>query len=228
MEFLNNLFFGYFPYVAGTVFLAGSLVRFDMSQYTWKTNTSQLLDSSRRFQIANNLFHAGMILLFFGHFFGMLTPPAVYHAIGISSGAKQLASMVAGGLFGILALVGGAFLLHRRLTNPRVRRTSSQGDVFILVLLYIQLILGMGTIFVSAGHLDGSVMLQLTGWAQKIVTFQPGAAALIADVHWIYKLHIFLGLVVFLVFPFTRLVHIWSVPYTYISRRYQIVRQRHT
>lgn len=228
MEFLNNLFFGYFPYVAGTVFLAGSLVRFDMSQYTWKTNTSQLLDSSRRFQIANNLFHAGMILLFFGHFFGMLTPPAVYHAIGISTSFKQIASMTAGGLFGILALVGGAFLLHRRLTNPRVRRTSAQGDVFILVLLYIQLILGMGTIFVSAGHLDGSVMLQLTGWAQKIVTFQPGAAALIADVHWIYKLHIFLGLVVFLVFPFTRLVHIWSVPYTYISRRYQIVRQRHT
>lgn len=228
MEFLNNLFFGYFPYVAGTVFLAGSLVRFDMSQYTWKTNTSQLLDSSRRFQIANNLFHAGMILLFFGHFFGMLTPPAVYHAIGISTSFKQIASMTAGGLFGILALVGGAFLLHRRLTNPRVRRTSSQGDVFILVLLYVQLILGMGTIFVSVDHLDGSTMLQLTGWAQKIVTFQPGAAEMIAGVHWIYKLHIFLGLVVFLVFPFTRLVHIWSVPYTYISRRYQIVRQRHT
>lgn len=228
MEFLNNLFFGYFPYVAGTVFLAGSLVRFDMSQYTWKTNTSQLLDSSRRFQIANNLFHAGMILLFFGHFFGMLTPPAVYHAIGISTSFKQIASMTAGGLFGILALVGGAFLLHRRLTNPRVRRTSSQGDVFILVLLYVQLILGMGTIFVSVDHLDGSTMLQLTGWARKIVTFQPGAAEMIAGVHWIYKLHIFLGLVVFLVFPFTRLVHIWSVPYTYISRRYQIVRQRHT
>jgi len=226
MEFLNNLFFGYFPYVAGTVFLAGSLVRFDMSQYTWKTNTSQLLDSSRRFQIANNLFHAGMILLFFGHFFGMLTPPAVYHAIGISTSFKQIASMTAGGLFGLLALVGGAFLLHRRLTNPRVRRTSSQGDVFILVLLYVQLILGMGTIFVSVDHLDGSTMLQLTGWAQKIVTFQPGAAEMIAGVHWIYKLHIFLGLVVFLVFPFTRLVHIWSAPYTYIARRYQIVRQR--
>lgn len=226
MEFLNNLFFGYFPYVAGTVFLAGSLVRFDMSQYTWKTNTSQLLDSSRRFQIANNLFHAGMILLFFGHFFGMLTPPAVYHAIGISTSFKQVASMTAGGLFGILALVGGAFLLHRRLTNPRVRRTSSQGDVFILVLLYVQLILGMATIFVSVDHLDGSTMLLLTGWAQKIVTFQPGAAEMIAGVHWIYKLHIFLGLVVFLVFPFTRLVHIWSVPYTYIARRYQIVRQR--
>ncbi|PWG61322.1 respiratory nitrate reductase subunit gamma [Sediminicurvatus halobius] len=226
MEFLNNLLFGYFPYVAGTVFLAGSLVRFDMSQYTWKTNTSQLLDSSRRFQIANNLFHAGMILLFFGHFFGMLTPPAVYHAIGISTSFKQVASMTAGGLFGILALVGGAFLLHRRLTNPRVRRTSSQGDVFILVLLYVQLILGMGTIFVSVDHLDGSTMLLLTGWAQKIVTFQPGAAEMIAGVHWIYKLHIFLGLVVFLVFPFTRLVHIWSVPYTYIARRYQIVRQR--
>jgi nitrate reductase gamma subunit len=228
MEFLNNLLFGYYPYIAGTVFLVGSLVRFDMSQYTWKTNSSQILDSSARFRRANALFHVGMILLFFGHFFGMLTPPAVYHAVGIDTSTKQLASMVAGGLFGLLALVGGSFLLHRRLTNPRVRAHSSRMDIFILALLYVQLILGLLTIVVSTGHMEGSTMLLMTGWAQRIVTFQPGAAELLLDVHWLYKLHIFLGLTVFLVFPFTRLVHIWSVPWSYFSRSYQIVRQRHT
>ena len=199
-----------------------------MSQYTWKTNTSQLVDGGTGFRHANNLFHVGMILLFFGHFFGMLTPPAVYHAVGLSTSAKQIASMTAGGLFGILALIGGSYLLHRRLTNPRVRRTSSQGDVLILVLLYVQLLLGLGTIFVSVEHTDGSTMLLLTGWAQRIVTFQPNAADLLVNVHWIYKLHLFLGLVIFFVFPFTRLVHIWSLPLGYLGRNYQIVRQRHS
>ncbi len=227
MPYLDNLLFGYFPYVAGTVFLLGSLVRFDMSQYTWKTSSSQHLDSSARFRRANNYFHVGMILLFFGHFFGLLTPPAVYHAVGIEAAVKQLISMVAGGLFGVLALVGGSYLLYRRLTNPRVRATSSVMDIVILVLLYVQLIIGLATIWVSTGHLDGAAMLLMTDWAQRIVTFQGGAAALLAEVHWIYKLHIFLGLAVFLIFPFSRLVHIWSAPLSYVFRRYQIVRQRH-
>ena len=105
MNYLHHLAFGFFPYIAGTVFLLGSLIRFEMSQYTWKTNTSQLVAGGPRFRHANNLFHVGMILLFFGHFFGMLTPPALYHAVGLSTSAKQIASMTAGGLFGILALV---------------------------------------------------------------------------------------------------------------------------
>ena len=227
MSFIDNLLFGYYPYIAGSVFLLGSLVRFDMSQYTWKTSSSQMLDSSPRFVHANNLFHVGMILLFFGHFFGMLTPPAVYHAFGISVALKQTASMIAGGLFGLLALVGGSYLLYRRLARPRVRANSSYMDIFILVLLYVQLVLGLATIWVSTGHMDGGEMLLMTGWAQHIVTFRPGAAAMLAEVHWLYKLHIFLGLTVFLVFPFSRLVHIWSAPYTYVTRRYQIVRKRH-
>jgi nitrate reductase gamma subunit len=101
-------------------------------------------------------------------------------------------------------------------------------DIFILGLLYVQLILGLLTIPFSAAHMDGSMMLLLADWAQHIVTFRPDAAQFVANVPWVYKIHLFLGLTVFLVFPFTRLVHIWSVPYTYFTRSYQIVRQRHT
>ncbi|MGI9284104.1 MAG: respiratory nitrate reductase subunit gamma [Pseudomonadales bacterium] len=225
-EFLNNFFFGYYPYIAGTVFLAGSVVRFDMSQYTWKTNSSQIMDSSPRFRLGNNLFHIGMIFLFFGHLIGLLMPHSWYPYFGLTASSKQLLAILSGGFFGILALIGGAILLHRRFTNPRVRAHSSQMDIPILVILYVQLLLGLLTIPFSAQHMDGSLMLVLGDWAQRIVTFRPGAAELLAGVPWLYKIHLFLGLTIFLLFPFTRLVHIWSAPWGYIGRSYQIVRQR--
>lgn len=226
MDFINNLLFGYYPYVAGTVFVLGSLVRFDMSQYTWKTNSSQIMDSTRRFRIGNNLFHIGVLFLFFGHLFGLLLPHSWYPYLGLTASSKQLLAMISGGAAGLLALVGGAILIHRRLTNPRVRAQSSQMDVPILLILYAQLLLGLLTIPFSAQHANGAMMLVLADWAQAIVTFQPGAAAVVANVPWVYKVHLFLGLTVFLLFPFTRLVHIWSAPVWYLGRRYQIVRQR--
>lgn len=226
MDFWNNLLFGYYPYIAGTVFLVGSLVRFDMSQYTWKTGSSQLLDSGPRFRRASNWFHVGFILLFFGHLIGLLMPHSWYPYFGLTVESKQILAMTAGGVFGLAILGGGGVLLHRRLTDPRVRAQSTRMDMFILVLLYVQLILGLLTIPVSAAHLNGAEMIALSDWAQRIVTFRPGAAAFVAHVPWIYKAHLFLGLTVFLVFPFTRLVHIWSAPIWYLGRRYQIVRPR--
>jgi nitrate reductase gamma subunit len=98
----------------------------------------------------------------------------------------------------------------------------------ILVLFLAQLALGLGSIFVSAGHLDGAEMLKLMDYVQGIVTFRGGTAAGIAGVHWIFKLHILLGFTIFLVFPFTRLVHVWSGFATlyYLFRPYQVVRTR--
>ncbi len=226
MTYINELLFGVFPYIAGAVFLFGSLVRYDKSQYTWRTGSSQMLSNDRKFIIGNYLFHIGIIALFFGHFFGLLTPTAVYTSLGMSTSTKQLVAIVAGGIFGLICLVGIAILAYRRTTDPRVRRTGSRMDMFILYLLFAQLLTGLLTIPVSTGHMDGEVMLQITAWAQSLVTFRPDAASHILDIHWIYKLHMFLGMVMFLIFPFTRLVHIWSVPYGYIGRAYQIVRKR--
>ncbi|MDZ7748336.1 MAG: respiratory nitrate reductase subunit gamma [Halofilum sp. (in: g-proteobacteria)] len=225
MEFLNKLLFEYYVYVAGTVFLLGSLVRFDMSQYTWKTNSSQMLDNSFRFQLGSVLFHAGVLFLFLGHLVGLLMPHWLYPVLGLTPGAKQILAMVSGGIAGVAALVGATILLHRRLFHLRVRAHSTRNDIFILVLLYVQLLLGLFTIPISMHHLDGSVMILLSDWAQHVLTFRGGAEYL-AGVHWIYKLHLFLGVTTFLVFPFTRLVHIWSLPASYITRQYQVVRQR--
>ena len=226
MNYLDTLLFGVYPYLAGTVFLIGSLIRFDRDQFTWKAHSSQML-SNKNMRLASNLFHVGIILLFFGHFFGMLTPPEILHALGISAGAKQVLAVVAGSIFGLMCFAGLTMLVKRRLTDPRIRATSSKMDIFILLLLYAQLILGLLTVPVSLMHLDGHNMLLLMQWARNVVTFDPmEAVAAITPIGFLFKLHIFLGLTIFLVFPFSRLVHIWSAPLTYPARPYQVVRQR--
>ncbi|GAB3343103.1 MULTISPECIES: respiratory nitrate reductase subunit gamma [Chromohalobacter] len=224
MNYLNELLFGLYPYVAGTIFLAGALLRFDHGQYTWKTGSSQML-SKRQMRLASNLFHVGILVIFFGHLVGLLTPHWVY-APFISAGSKQIIAIVVGGIAGLMCLTGGAMLLHRRLTNPRVRATSSRADIVILALLVAQVSLGLLTIIPAMGHLDGGAMLELAEWAQSIVFFKGGAAEHLAEIGLVYKLHILLGLTIVLVFPFTRLVHVWSAPLGYIGRRYQIVRRK--
>jgi nitrate reductase gamma subunit len=223
-EFLNHAVFGWYPYFCLTVFVVASWVRFDREQFTWRSGSSQLL---RRQQLiwGSNLFHVGILLIFLGHFVGLLTPIRIFDAIGISHTAKQWMAIIVGGVAGIACFIGLTLLVHRRLFDSRIRKTSSFGDIAILLLLYAQLILGLASIYVSLQHLDGKEMVKFMQWAQGILTLQPGVSSLVADAHWIFKLHLFLGMTIFLVFPFTRLVHIWSAPVWYLGRRgYQVVR----
>lgn len=225
MSNFNFMLFGVYPYVALAVFLIGSWARYDLAQYTWKAHSSQML-SGRNMRIASNLFHVGVIFVLAGHFVGLLTPHAIYEHV-ITTEQKQLLAMVSGGLFGLLCLVGLLMLIYRRMTDPRVRASSSTSDILILWVLLAQLLLGLGTIVASTQHLDGSVMVMLANWAQGVVTLQPVAAAeAIAPVGLVYKLHVALGLTLFVLFPFTRLVHIASVPVKYFARNYQIVRHK--
>ena len=223
-DVVNHIVFGWYPYLCLTVFLLGSLLRFDREQYTWKTGSSQLL-RRRQLMWGSNLFHVGILVIFFGHFVGLLTPIWVFDLVGISHGFKQLMAIWVGGIAGIFCLIGIALLTHRRLFDTRIRATSSVGDIAILLILFAQLLLGLATIPVSMGHLDGHEMVKFMNWAQGILTLQPGVSALIADVHPIFKLHLLLGMTIFLVFPFTRLVHVFSAPVWYLGRRgYQVVR----
>lgn len=223
---LNQLLFAVVPYIALTIFFVGSLVRYDRDQYTWKADSSQLLES-KQLRKGSIPFHIGILAIFLGHFVGLLTPSEVWHVLGISAPTKQLFAMAAGGFFGLICFYGMCILIKRRLTNPRIRATSSTMDIGILLLLFLQLVVGLVSIVVSAGHLDGEEMLKLMNWAQNILTFNPTtAAASIASVHWIYKLHILLGMAIFVFFPFSRLVHIWSVPVKYLTRNYQVVRKK--
>ncbi len=226
MSYSQTFLFGIYPYIALTVFFLGSLIRFDREQYSWKSDSSQLLKRGQ-LRLGSNLFHIGVLFLFFGHFFGMLTPHALYEPF-ISAGAKQLLAMISGGAAGLIAFVGISLLLHRRLAEPRIRVTSKFSDLLVLVLLWLQLLLGLATIPLSAQHLDGSMMMRLAEWAQRIVTFRGGAVEMLAGAGWIFKTHLFLGMSIFLVFPFTRLVHVWSgfAASTYATRAWQLVRPR--
>ena len=218
--------FGLFPYFMLTVLFVGSIVRFDRDPYSWRSKSSQLL-RKKHLALGSNLFHVGILVVLAGHAVGLLTPLWVFEAMGISHGFKQVMAMTVGGIFGAICLVGLLMLLYRRLFDARIRATSSWRDIIILVLLLAQLLLGLGTIAVSAQHLDGVEMLKFMNWVQHIVTFRADAAEFIRDVSPVFKAHLILGQFIFLIFPFTRLVHVWSAPWGYIFRKqYQIVRRR--
>ena len=228
-SYLNQFLFGYYPYVCLTVFFLGSLIRFDREQYTWKSDSSQLLRHGQ-LRWGSNLFHIGILGIFFGHLGGLLTPLAVWHVLGVSASEKQMTAMVAGGIFATLFVIGLALLLTRRLSDPRIRATSKPTDNLVLALFLVQVVIGLGTIPISAQHLDGSEMLKLMDWAQRIWTFRAGAADLVTDASIVFKLHLAIGLTIFLLFPFTRLVHIWSgfASVFYLFRPYQLMRRRGT
>lgn len=223
---LDFFLFQILPYIALGVLILGCILRFDRDPYTWRSKSSQLL---RKKQLiwGSNLFHVGILVVLIGHVVGLLTPIWVFDALHISHGFKQIMAMAVGGIAGVACLAGLLMLLHRRLFDPRIRATSSFWDIAILFLLLAQLLLGLCTIAVSMQHLDGHEMVKFMNWAQHIVTFRPGAAEFVREAHILFKLHLTLGMLIFIVFPFTRLVHMLSAPVFYLFRRqYQIVRRR--
>ena len=227
MNYLNQFLFGIYPYIALAIFLLGSLIRFDREQYTWRSESTQVLHTGQ-LRLGSILFHIGIIGLLGGHAVGLLTPVWVWDTLGVTHGAKQLFAMAAGGVMGTLCLIGILLLLARRLGNERLRAATTFKDKIVLLWILGTLLLGLSSIFVSAGHMDGHMMVLLMTWAQHIVTFRGDAAGFIIDAPLVFKLHLFMGMSLFVIFPFTRLVHIWSGfgAVTYLGRAFQLVRPR--
>ncbi|CAK7193543.1 Respiratory nitrate reductase 2 gamma chain [Commensalibacter sp. Nvir] len=227
MPYLDNFIFGIYPYIVLTVFIVGCLIRFEREQYSWKSDSSQLLYKGQ-LRLGNILFHIGILGLFFGHLIGLLSPLALWKFLGISHSFKQLFAMGLGGVLGICCLIGILILLHRRFTCERISLNSTWRDKFLLGWLFVTLCLGLSTIFVSAHHLDGAQMVRLMTWAQHIITGRGDAASYVANASIIFKIHLFMGMSVFLMFPFTRLVHVFSgfASLFYLTRVWQLVRPR--
>jgi nitrate reductase gamma subunit len=227
MDTLHQFLFGIYPYIALAIFLLGSLIRFDREQYTWKSESTQVLHRGR-LRTGSILFHIGIIGLFFGHMAGLLTPVWVWDTLGVTHGAKQIFAMAAGGLMGSLCLAGIVLLLARRFSNDRLRRATTFKDKIVLLWILATLLLGLSSIWVSASHLDGHTMVTLMSWAQHVVTFRGDAASFIEGAPLLFKLHLFMGMSLFVIFPFTRLVHVWSGfgAVTYLGRAWQLVRTR--
>ncbi len=226
MSGVYGFLFQVYPYVCFVVFLVGSLIRFDQAQYSWKSDSSQMLRTGS-LRWGSNLFHIGILFLFFGHLVGLFTPHAVYGHF-MSAANKQMLAVVAGGVAGLICFVGLTLLLHRRLFDARIRYTSHFADIAILVILWIQLVVGLITLPYSWQHADGSVMLILSDWAQRIVTLRPVDATALAGLPWPFLFHVVFGMTIFLIFPFSRLVHVWSgfASIGFLFRPHQVVRSR--
>lgn len=224
-DYIFNLLFVWYPYFCITAFLVGSLIRFDREQYSWRASSSQIL-RKRQLLWGSNLFHVGILFLMAGHTVGLLTPTSIY-TLFVTVEQKQMIAVAAGGIAGVICFIGLTLLLHRRLFDERIRATSTTMDIAVLSILWLQLCLGLITLPYSMGHRDGTVMLILSHWAQGIVTLQPVDGKTLQGLDWPYLAHLVLGMTLFLVFPFSRLVHIWSAPVWYLGRRgYQVVRSR--
>ena len=226
MSAVHNFLFNVYPYICLTVFFMGSLARFDRDQYTWKSDSSQLLRTGQ-LRWGSNLFHIGILFLLFGHTVGLLTPHWVYEPF-ISAPTKQMFAIVSGGIAGTMCFIGLTLLLHRRIFDPRIRLTSHRTDLAILVILWLQLCLGLITLPLSYAHrVDASAMLVLSHYLQSVATFQPDAGVLLG-ISFPYQLHMLLGMTIFLLFPFSRLVHVWSgfATVAFLFRSPQVVRSR--
>ena len=226
MSTLHAFLFEVYPYVCFTVFLVGSLIRFDQNQYSWKSDSSQMLRTGS-LRWGSNLFHVGILFLFFGHLLGLLTPHSFYGHF-MQAPVKQMLAIYSGGAAGVLCFIGLSLLIHRRVFDARIRATSHPTDIAVLVILWVQLVVGLVTLPYSWAHSDGSVMLVLADWAQRVLTLRAVDAAVLAEVPWPYLFHVVLGMTIFLLFPFSRLVHIWSgfAAVGYLLRPYQVVRSR--
>lgn len=225
-NYLHIFFFTFYPYLCLAVFFIGSLIRFDRDQYTWKSDSSQMLRKSM-LRWGSNLFHVGILFLFFGHLIGLLTPHFLYQNL-ITPQHKQLLAIYLGGVAGSACFIGLSMLLYRRIFDPRIRLTGHRTDIAVLVVLWVQLLFGLITLPYSLQHADGSVMVVLANWAQHVLTFRAGATDSLVNLAWPYKIHLVLGMTIFLLFPFSRLVHVWSGfgSLAYLFRPYQVVRSR--
>lgn len=229
-DFLQYLLFIVYPYLALTIFLVGSLLRYNKDQRSWKSDSSQLLYRGW-LSWGSNLFHIGVLFLFAGHFVGFLTPIALLHALGIDPPLKQLLAWTMGLAAGTSAWFGLVILIGRRLAVARVRKTSRLSDVLVLVWIFAVLNLGLFSITISASaeHRDGALIVKFMHYVQHLLTFRSDALSFILDTPWIYRAHMLMAFTFFLIFPFTRLVHIWSgfgSVFSYLGRQFQLVRRR--
>jgi nitrate reductase gamma subunit len=205
------------------VFWFGLITRIILTSKSIQATSSQFL-SNKGIRLGSNFFHYAIIMVFIGHFVGLFTPEKLYHLI-MTTETKRIIALSLGSVFGLLSLVGIIILIIRRLKNERIRLNSSVQDYFLIFLLFTEVVLGMISVTTTASSsVENYAALGI--WAQKIITFQPDAASVIAGHSLIYKLHIVVGLFIFIVFPYTKLMHMMMMPVAYFVRSgFQLVRR---
>ncbi|GAA5076174.1 nitrate reductase gamma subunit [Thermocatellispora tengchongensis] len=213
------------PYVALTIFVVGHVWRWRVDQFGWTTRTTQVLES-RLLRLGSPLFHLGSFAAIAGHALGLLVPKGWTEAAGIDDHLYHLVSVGAGTAAGLMVTAGLALLLARRLTSPRVRRTTTRADKVLYAVLTVVILLGL-TATVGENLLGGGYDYRATiaVWFRGVLTFRPDPD-LMAGVPPIFQLHAMSAWLLAAIWPFTRLVHVWSAPIAYLWRPYIVYRRR--
>ncbi len=215
-----------FPYVAATVFVVGHWWRYHRDQFKWTSRSTQLLDR-RVLGWASPLFHYGALAAVGGHVIGLLIPQSWTNAIGISEHTYRWISAIAGGVAGAAALFGFLGLVFRRIRSDRVRRSTTRLDMFTYGLLTVLIGLGCYMTFVYnlGSHAPYNYRDSIAVWWRSLFSLQPNVGA-ISHAPLIYQLHAIIAWAFWAAFPFTRLVHAWSIPFQYLGRPYILYRRR--
>lgn len=224
-DYFDYLFFGIYPYLAIVICVLVSWIRYEKFPYSWRVGSSLMMTSDKMTRWGFILMHVGIVGVLFGHIVGLFTPESIVLSI-MTKEQHQLLAMVAGGTFGVIALAGFVLLLYRRLTNVRIKKTQFKGDLFILSLLVLQCITGLSTLPESAMHMNGQMITYSCEWIQYLYHLDVHSAVIaMSHVPVIIKIHVVLGLTMIASIPFTRLIHIISVPLQYFKLPFQIIRR---
>ncbi|GAB2921383.1 respiratory nitrate reductase subunit gamma [Micromonospora polyrhachis] len=222
---MTTLLWVVLPYICLAVFIAGHVWRWRHDQFGWTTHTSQLLEN-RLLRLGSPLFHLGVLGVLGGHVLGLVIPASLTEAVGISEHTYHLVAVSAGSVTGIMLIAGLALLIARRFVNGRVRRKTTVMDQVLYTFLAVIAVLGMVAVVgenIFGGGYDYRATIAV--WFRGIFWFQPHTE-LMAGAPLVYQLHAISGFLLLALWPFTRLVHVWSAPLAYLWRPYVVYRGR--
>ncbi len=215
------------PYVAVATFIVGTWWRYRADQFGWTSYSTQLFEQ-KILGWAGPAFHYGALAAVGGHVVGLMIPKSLTEAIGMSEGTYRWFSAVAGALAGAVCVVGFIGLVYRRATNVRVRRTTSRTDLLVYLLLVILIGLGCWMTFgynlATKSPYDYRESVSL--WWRSLFYLQPNVEA-VQDANTVYQVHAIVAWAFWALFPFSRLVHAWSIPLQYLGRPYILYRRRY-
>lgn len=220
----GQILWGVMPYIVLTIFIGGHIYRYQHDQFGWTAKSSEMLEK-KKLAAGSTLFHWGLLCVVGGHVMGILIPEGVYGAIGISEHMYHKMAIGAGLPAGIAACTGLVILTYRRLFDKRIRKTSSPSDILTLILLLFMILSGVAATFLNIDSKGFDYRTTVGPWFREIVLFRPDPSLMESVPLW-FKFHIVIGYVVFILWPFTRLVHVFSLPLKYLTRSYVVYRKR--
>jgi nitrate reductase gamma subunit len=222
---LDILLWGVLPYVTIVILVAGSIWRYRYDKFGWTTRSSELYES-RLLRIGSPLFHFGILVVVIGHVIGLLIPKSWTDAVGLSQEAYHVQALLLGGIAGFCTLVGIGILVYRRRTTGPVFMATTKNDKAMYVVLVAAIVVGLATTLLgAAGGEEHNYRLTVAPWFRSLFVLQPDIEAMSRS-GLAFQLHTLIGMLLFAVWPFTRLVHAFTAPIGYLFRPYIVYRSR--